>query len=150
MGLWHASQSCILITSYCTGPPLPGPPSCPIYKRTGRLAIVEGDSNDPIDVTLEYGADFTGSGNNELRLTFSLDPAAQDGSEDLLAIAGSRFSTIPAGLFVTDIDNGLVTGATVSLSTATSAAVVGEEVGLIITQLPHVIEVTQGSEHTRI
>jgi hypothetical protein len=80
---------------------------------------------------LEYGADFSGSGNNELRLTFSLDPDAQDGSEDLLVIAGTKFSTISANLAVIDITNGLMPGATESLSEAAGAGVVGTEVGTL-------------------
>jgi hypothetical protein len=81
---------------------------------------------------VQDGADFSSSGNKELRITLSLDPAVNSGSEDMWGIAiGDLPGSVPEALQVINITSGLVAGATGPLSSSPGAARV--DIGKVIT-----------------
>jgi uncharacterized repeat protein (TIGR01451 family) len=46
-----------------------------------------GATNEPINASFEYGQDFTSDGFNDIKVTLSLNGAANSGTEDLLGVA---------------------------------------------------------------
>jgi len=46
-----------------------------------------GSSNEPINASFEFGQDFTGDGSNDIKVTLSLNAAANSGTEDMLGVA---------------------------------------------------------------
>ena len=46
-----------------------------------------GSSNEPINASFEFGQDFTSDGSNDIKVTLSLNAAANSGTEDMIGVA---------------------------------------------------------------
>lgn len=81
-----------------------------------------GTTNEWIDVLIEYGQDFTNDGLNDIKVTLTLDPASNSGTEDMIGVAFDIQNDAVQGLQIVNIqklspNNGL--------STYTPTAVIG-------------------------
>lgn len=89
-----------------------------------------GSSNEPIQVKIEYGTDFNNDGFNDIKVTLSLDPAANSGTEDMLGVAFdindnlSSQSSILNDLHIVDIQRS-EDSSTQTLSTFNPTVVIG-------------------------
>ena len=62
-----------------------------------------GATDEQIIITVEYGKDFTGDGLDDIRLTFSLAPESNSGSEDIIGVAFDIQDDAVDGLQITDV-----------------------------------------------
>lgn len=62
-----------------------------------------GSSNEPINASFEFGQDFTADGSNDIKVTLSLIPAANSGTEDMLGVAFHVAGDAVSGLQIGDI-----------------------------------------------
>ena len=83
-----------------------------------------GGSDEQILVTIEYGADFTGDGFDDIRVTLTLAPGSNSGTEDLIGVAFDIQDDAVAGLEITDIQTATDNGA---LSTFSASYVIGAD-----------------------
>lgn len=81
-----------------------------------------GETNEIINVTFEYGEDFTGDGKNDVRVTLSLDPSSNSGTEDIIGVAFDIQNDAVTGLTVSDIIRSTGSG---TLSTFSPTVVIG-------------------------
>jgi len=70
-----------------------------------------GDTDEQIEATFEYGADFTGDGNDDIRVTLSFVDGSNSGTEDLIGVAFDIQDNAVAGLSITDIQTATANGA---------------------------------------
>jgi hypothetical protein len=83
-----------------------------------------GASNEIIKVTIEYGADFDGDGYNDLKVTLSLDPSSNSGTDDMLGVAFDINGDAVSGLQIVGIQTS-EQSPTQTLSTYTPAYAIG-------------------------
>ena len=83
-----------------------------------------GGSDEQILVTIEYGADFTGDGFDDIRVTLTLADASNSGTEDVIGVAFDIQDDAVAGLEITDIQTATDNGA---LSTFSASYVIGAD-----------------------
>ena len=81
--------------------------------QTYNTTFVEqlGSTDEKINVTIEYCEDFNGDGFNDIKITLSIAPESNSGTEDLIGVAFDiQNDAIPTGFEViniqTDTDNG--------------------------------------------
>ncbi|KAF5837477.1 hypothetical protein DUNSADRAFT_4279, partial [Dunaliella salina] len=96
------------------------PPPPPVYCTSfAQLATQAGSTNEIVNLQLDYGVHFStpGNGRNELRISLSLDPSSNSGTEDLIGIAVKDVhQPAPADLEVRNITTGTLPQATNPLS----------------------------------
>jgi hypothetical protein len=83
-----------------------------------------GATNEPINASFEYGQDFTGDGFNDIKVTLSLNGAANSGTEDLLGVAFHLAGDAVSGLQIVDIARSEQSN-TQTLSTFNPTVVIG-------------------------
>jgi uncharacterized repeat protein (TIGR01451 family) len=83
-----------------------------------------GASNEPIHADFDFGQDFTGDGSNDIKVTLSLNPGANSGTEDMLGVAFHVAGDAVSGLQIVNIDRSEQSN-TQTLSTFTPAVVIG-------------------------
>ena len=81
-----------------------------------------GGSDEQILVTIEYGADFTGDGFDDIRVTLTLADASNSGTEDVIGVAFDIQDDAVAGLEITDIQTATSNG---TLSNYSASTVIG-------------------------
>ncbi|MGE5657447.1 MAG: hypothetical protein ACM37W_12635, partial [Actinomycetota bacterium] len=57
-----------------------------------------GSSNEPIKANFDFGQDFNNDGYNDIKVTLTLDPAANSGTEDMLGVAFDIANNAVSGL----------------------------------------------------
>ncbi|MEQ9623412.1 DUF7507 domain-containing protein [Coleofasciculus chthonoplastes] len=96
---------------------------------TTQFTTQLGASNELINVTIEYGQDFNDDGFNDLKVTLSLDPSSNSGTDDLLGVAfdiNSIYNADALNLQILNIQRSEQSN-TQSLSTFAPTSVIGEE-----------------------
>ncbi|MEQ8756428.1 MAG: hypothetical protein RID09_23340 [Coleofasciculus sp. G1-WW12-02] len=96
---------------------------------TTQFTTQLGASNELINVTIEYGQDFDNDGFNDLKVTLSLDPSSNSGTDDLLGVAfdiNSIYNPDALNLQILNIQRSEQSN-TQSLSTFAPTSVIGEE-----------------------
>ncbi|MFP5274128.1 DUF7507 domain-containing protein, partial [Coleofasciculus sp.] len=96
---------------------------------TTQFTTQLGASNELINVTIEYGQDFDNDGFNDLKVTLSLDPSSNSGTDDLLGVAfdiNSIYNPDALNLQILNIQRSEQSN-TESLSTFAPTSVIGEE-----------------------
>jgi len=81
-----------------------------------------GGSDEQFLVTIEYGADFTGDGFDDIRVTLTLVDGSNSGTEDVIGVAFDIQDNAVAGLEITDIQTATDNG---TLSTFSASYVIG-------------------------
>jgi hypothetical protein len=83
-----------------------------------------GSSDEQILVTIEYGADFTGDGFDDVRVTLTLAEGSNSGTDDVIGVAFDIQDDAVAGLEITDIQTATSNG---TLSDYSASYVIGAE-----------------------
>ena len=83
-----------------------------------------GSSNEPINASFEFGQDFTGDGSNDIKVTLSLNAAANSGTEDMLGVAFHVAGDAVSGLQIVNIARSEQSN-TQTLSTFNPTVVIG-------------------------
>ncbi len=83
-----------------------------------------GGSDEQILITIEYGADFTGDGFDDIRVTLALAPGSNSGTEDVIGVAFDIQDDAVAGLEITDIQTATDNG---TLSSFSASYVIGAD-----------------------
>jgi len=83
-----------------------------------------GSSNEPINASFDFGQDFTGDGSNDIKVTLSLNPVANSGTEDMLGVAFHVAGNAVSGLQIVNIDRSEQSN-TQTLSTFNPTFVIG-------------------------
>ncbi|MEG3957873.1 DUF7507 domain-containing protein, partial [Microcoleus sp. herbarium2] len=83
-----------------------------------------GATNEPINAFFEYGQDFTSDGFNDIKVTLSLNGAANSGTEDLLGVAFHLAGDALSGLQIVNIARSEQSN-TQTLSTFNPTVVIG-------------------------
>jgi hypothetical protein len=83
-----------------------------------------GATNEPINASFEYGQDFTSDGSNDIKVTLSLNGAANSGTEDLLGVAFHLAGDAVSGLQIVNIARSEQSN-TQTLSTFNPTVVIG-------------------------
>ena len=83
-----------------------------------------GGSDEQILVTIEYGADFTGDGFDDIRVTLTVAEGSNSGTEDVIGVAFDIQDDAVAGLETTDIQTATDNG---TLSTYGASYVIGAD-----------------------
>jgi hypothetical protein len=93
-----------------------------VVTYTTQFAEQLGSSNEVINATFQYCEDFTGDGANDIKVSLSLAPGSNSGTEDMIGVAFDIQNDAVAGLSVTDIQRATANG---TLSTFTPTTVIG-------------------------
>ena len=83
-----------------------------------------GATNEPINASFEYGKDFTSDGSNDMKVTLSLNGAANSGTEDMIGVAFHVGGNNVSGLQIVNIDRSEQSN-TQTLSTFNPTVVIG-------------------------
>ncbi|MHA1528641.1 MAG: hypothetical protein ACTSVG_06450 [Alphaproteobacteria bacterium] len=83
-----------------------------------------GGSDEQFLVTIEYGADFTGDGFDDVRVTLTLTDGSNSGIEDVIGVAFDIQDNAVAGLEITDIQTATDNG---TLSSYSASYVIGAD-----------------------
>jgi len=83
-----------------------------------------GSSNEPINAVFDFDQDFTGDGSNDIKVTLSLNPGANSGTEDMLGVAFHVAGDAVSGLQIVNIDRSEQSN-TQTLSTFNPTVVIG-------------------------
>src|SRR5215212_5342912 len=85
-----------------------------------------GSSNEKINVTFEYCKDFNGDGLDDIKVSYSLAPESNSGTEDIIGLAFDIQGNALTGLSIplTEITRATANGA---LSTFTPTVVMGAD-----------------------
>jgi len=83
-----------------------------------------GSSKEPINADFEFDQDFTGDGFNDIKVTLSLNPGANSGTEDMLGVAFDVGGHDTSGLQIVNIDRSEQSN-TQTLSTFNPTVVIG-------------------------
>jgi len=83
-----------------------------------------GSSNEPINAFFEFDEDFTNDGSNDIKVTLSLNGAANSGTEDMLGVAFHVANNATSGLQIVNIDRSEQSN-TQTLSTFNPTVVIG-------------------------
>lgn len=83
-----------------------------------------GSSNEPINALFEFDQDFTSDGSDDIKVTLSLNPGANSGTEDMLGVAFHVAGDAVSGLQIVNIDRSEQSN-TQTLSTFNPTVVIG-------------------------